>query len=851
MKPIRLALLPLVCLALSAPGQSDEPVSEKLATPPQQADRHGDALPAEALLRLGTVRLRHGNHVSSIAITPDGKTLVSAGGDHLVCVWDMTTSKELRRFEIDGNVGFVLFISVAPDGNTLAVPAQNKIRFWDLTSGKELPALDSPQNNNDYSFVVFSPDAKTLAIAGNEVTLWDLANRKEIRKLKTYASPGKALTFSTDGTLIAAGDGGCIRVWEAASGKLLHKLRRHGDSVTSIAFSPDGKMLASAGDDNAVRLWDVASGNPLGQIAHPNTRLSTQHFVMEDRFNGASVVFSPDGKTLYSCAKEDRMLRAWNVATRQQLRQFEGHAVGSMCLAISADGQTLAAGSGDSCIRLWDTTTGKERYAEDGHRGRVFNVAFLDGGKCVVSAGRDNVVRVWDRETGRQLHRFSDEAESFGFVAFARDGRLMASARHDDETIRLWDVTTGKLARELVCAESGIFGLAFTADGKQLAAIDENDNVSLWDVGKGKEIRKWHAQSGEDNVVFIGGNLSRGIGFSPDGKLLATVERKNNNESSVCLWDTTSGKLARKFAAEDPERQVLRVLFSPDGRTVATMGRATITLWSASTGKQVARIEGLGINHPQGMVNMESMAFSPDGKFLVAPGQNSQLGVWETATGQEVRKFETKQGWIGSVAFAADGRTLASGGLDTTVLLWDLMGVSQPRELAAKELEESWAALTGEAGPAYKALWALAGSPQSAVPYLREQVRPVVPLDPQRVARLIADLDSNQFGARQSAGDELEKFGELAEESLNKVLMGKPSLEVRQRVEAILQKMPAGQMTREQLRTVRAVTALERIGTPEARQLLEQVGQGVPRARLTQEAKAAVERLTHSGTKDK
>jgi WD40 repeat protein len=839
----RLAQLTLLCSALAMSAQAGDPPSKTLPGPLGHADLHGDALPDEALLRLGTVRLRHGNHVCSIAISKDGKRLVSAGGDHTVRVWDMQISKELRRFEIEGDAGFLHFVALSPDDNTLAVPTRDKIRFWDLKSGKELPAIENAPNTNDFAFAVFSPDGKTLAIAGSDVTLWDVASRKETRKLKTYVGAGRALAFSADGSLIAAGDGGAIRLWEVASGKLLQKFRRHGDTVTSVAFSPDGTILASAGDDNAIRLWDVATGQALGHIGHPNTRLSTQHFAMEDRFNGATVLFSPDGKALYSSAKDDRFIRMWDVATRQELRQFLGHMVGSMCLALSTDGQTLAAGSGDSCIRLWDTVSGKERFADNGHRGRVFSVAFLDSGKRVVSAGRDNAVRVWDRTTGRELHRFGSDSEGISFVAFSRDATLMASARHDDETIQLWDVTAAKGVRELVCSESGIYGLAFSADSKRLAAIDDNDNVALFDLADGKEIRKWHAQTGDDNVVFVGGNLSRGIAFSPDAKLLATVERKNNNQVSVCLWDTSTGKLARKFAAADQEPQIQRVLFSPDGRTLATMGRASIGLWSPATGRQIARIEGLGITHPQGMVNMESMAFSADGRFLVAAGQDSHLVVWETATGQEIRKFATKQGWVGSVAFAADGRTLACGGLDTTILLWDLVGSAPAKELSAKELDERWAALSGEAGPAYKALWSLLGSPQSAVRFLREQVRPLAPIDPQRLARLIADLDSDQFDVRQKAGDELEKHGELAEEALSKVLMGKPSLEVRQRVEMIIQKMPAGQLTGEQLRLLRAVTALERIGTPEARQVLEQVAQGVPRSRLTQEAKAAAERL--------
>src|SRR5262249_40907982 len=154
-----------------------------------------------------------------------------------------------------------------------------------------------------------------------------------------------------------------------------------------------------------------------------------------------------------------------------------------------------------------------------------------------------------------------------------------------------------------------------------------------------------------------------------------------------------------------------------------------------------------------------------------------------------------------------------------------------------------WAALPGEAATAYPTVWAMAGSPKTAVPFLREHLKPVLPADPQKLTKLIADLDSDQFAARQKAGEELETLGELPEEAVSKRPEGKPSLEVRQRVEALLQKNPSPQLSGERLRALRAITAIEAMGSAEARQLLEQLAQGMSRARVTQEAKAAVERL--------
>jgi hypothetical protein len=186
-----------------------------------------------------------------------------------------------------------------------------------------------------------------------------------------------------------------------------------------------------------------------------------------------------------------------------------------------------------------------------------------------------------------------------------------------------------------------------------------------------------------------------------------------------------------------------------------------------------------------------------------------------------------------------------SGG-DTTALVWDATGRMrggrfETAALSPKELRDSWAALAGDdAADAYRAIWALTASPGQTLPLLKEHLRPLPAADAKETARRLADLDSDDFAVREKAEKELGEQGDLVEPALRKTLDERPSSEVRQRVERLLQNLtsPRG------LQRFRALEVLERIGTSEAEKVLKEAARGAPEARLTREAKASLERLS-------
>jgi hypothetical protein len=278
--------------------------------------------------------------------------------------------------------------------------------------------------------------------------------------------------------------------------------------------------------------------------------------------------------------------------------------------------------------------------------------------------------------------------------------------------------------------------------------------------------------------------------------------------------------------------------FSPDGRTIVNGGR-TILLWEAVTGGRRAELTG----HTK---EVWDVAFSPDGRTLASAGGDGTVRLWDLPSGKEVGRLEGHKGHVWAVAFSPDGRTLVSGGLDKTALLWDVSRITgrrgKPAERSSADFEADWKDLAGDEAVGYAALGRLLSSPGRAVAFLEKQLQNMKPPDAKRIERLIADLDDERFQVREQATKELEVLAERAAPALRKALAGKPSLEARRRLEALLDRLDGDIPSAETVRQIRAVEALEFIGNREARRLLDKLAAGPPETPLTHEAKAAAER---------
>jgi WD40 repeat protein len=490
--------------------------------------------------------------------------------------------------------------------------------------------------------------------------------------------------------------------------------------------------------------------------------------------------------------------------TLEPLLTLSGHQDMIFAIRFSPDGKILATASGDQTIKLWDSATGKLACTLEGHTAMVYDLAFRPDGKRLASVSGDwrddpcvqGEVIVWDLASRRKALTLREHTGSVYSVAFSPNGKLLASGGGDG-MVKVWDATIGRVARTLTEHAGKIYGLAYSPDGKWLASAE--------------------------------GDFDRRC-----------------TPGSTKLWKVARGREA--FPLKGHRRAVFRVTFSPDGRRLASAGYdRTVGVWEVISGRPILTLHG----HDDAVYGV---AFSPNGRRVASASQDGTVKVWDAISGKEILSLGGHVGQAAVVAFSPDGKRLASAnGKGHCARVWDLTrlkgdGKRGTVALSPADLDDRWANLAGEdARKAYRAIWTLVAAPEQALPFLRKRLPPAVAVPPDpHIARLIADLDDDSFAAREKATQELARLGNRAGPALHKVRDNPPSLEARARADRLLAKLGRPVPAPQELRLLRAVAALEQMGSPAAAKVLLTLAKGHAEARLTQQAKAALHRLAQS-----
>ena len=568
------------------------------------------------------------------AMSPGTRRRINAGGGWL---WAMDVHLQTRR--------------VASGGDDADVTV------WDMDSGEKLVVL-SGEHSESIGDVAFTPDGERLLSGAYDDTLllWDLNSGQVIQRMENPYGDVNSLDISANGDLAAAGtEGGIATLWDLESGELVGELAHNPElQILPVTFSENGQLLATGSEDGSLIIWDLASHEALHEI-------QVLDGVLFD------LAFSPDGQTLAAGGQSDAV-SLFDVGTGDQKGSLDGLPDWLFDVDFNADGSQLLSASRDGGVLLWDVAAQQLLQAYIGKDGRTLGVKFVDD-DTAVSSTSSGTLRVWDLPDSR-LRGQIGVGSYVASAATRPDDALVALGLN--QAVRLIDAKNNETVAELAMPEGSdpvhnrgdVTALVFDAEGERLLAANDGGELILWDIGAGKEIRRFE------------GHASRihDLQFSPDGRSFLSAA----DDKQVILWDVETGDMIFNYA--NPTDTINSVAFAPDGQSFAA-GMGTfrfaaaeidpenmdtgIVIWDTNTGNELARLEG----HEGPVVTLD---FSPDGSQLLSGSIDTTVRLWDVFKGEALQRFDGHTSGVMSLDFDDEGNYAVSGAQDGTVIVWEV-----------------------------------------------------------------------------------------------------------------------------------------------------------------------------------
>jgi len=564
----------------------------------------------------------------SVAISPDGRTVLAGTIDGTIGVWDRQTGHIVRIFQ--AQAGPLLSLSVSPTGRFYAATGiSGPVQVFDLPRRNALAELTGL--SGDPTCVAISSDGR-FAVSGDSakiVRVFDLVTKKAVRDLPGHTAAITDLTFlSNSQSVLAIAADGTLRGWLTSDGQANGVFQTA--PVNSLAVDTNGTRLALAGNDGVVR---IAAWPP-----RPRQQL-VQHTA-----NVAAVAITPDGHTIVT-ASENQQLQLFDGQTGKALRTLAGQQGVTTSLGIHRLGQLVLTGNNSGAWQAWDAATGTMKPGRGGHTQNILAIAVSPvDPSTLATAGTDGSVRTWTLAPPHSS--LGGHTMSLTSIALAADGKTLVTGS-SDKTLRTWNTDTSKPGRTLKAATDAVASVATNRDGTLLV--------------RGNAVGRLEINSGNDTTWNLGAHAGRiqAVAVLPDGKTVISA----GADGRVRTWNPKPQPTASFPTHPGPVRVVAR---SGDGKLLATGSNdGKLRLLTANTGKMIRTLDGLA-------GTITAAAFARNTTQLVAGNNSGQVRIWNLADGSVVGQAAVHTGAVTGVALHPDGKRLVTAGTDGAWKLWAL-----------------------------------------------------------------------------------------------------------------------------------------------------------------------------------
>jgi WD40 repeat protein len=596
--------------------------------------------------------LKHEKDVHIVKFSPDGKWMASASWDSIVRIWETETGQEVHKLPIEQGIYRMAF---SPDNTLLAVlPSDSRyVLIWDVASGREVNRVY--QNDLITSFA-FSPDGSQMVLGSIDglAAVWGTYSSEPGGSLK-HDGTVNSVDFSPYGEwVVSASDDGTARVWNANTGLAPVRLW-HGTIVLQARFSPFGNWVVTSDDQGNAKVWEAATGYAISTYKHSNP--------------AQTISFDSSGNWILSVGVNETNARVWEASSGNEIARLQ-HDGAVTYAAFSPAGDTVVTSSADSTARVWQAWSGLE-IARVQHGSNVLSADFHPNSKWVVSGGYDATARIWEVDTGEEVVRFRPADGMILSASYAMDEQLVALVRGWENDVSIWNIETetSVTVPSLSYDPNAMFAstpdfhlVAFIDSAGLLSETTESENPQI-----GAEIPHtisiMETTSGSQYASFEPANVVEAIAFSQNGQFLAS-----GGTGVMQLWDlSTRQEIAQMNLMENQQISdpyINSIALSPDGKFVITgSSGGTVYVWDVTAGKIIATM-----THND---TVSAVAISQDGKRALSGSQDRTTRMWDVATGNELARIRHDD-WVLSVAISLDGKYVVSSSIDRTARVWDL-----------------------------------------------------------------------------------------------------------------------------------------------------------------------------------